>query len=96
MDWKQKHANDSEKSLEHKLVKDAIDEFLFNLKTDKNSFVYYGIMKVAMYVASIARAQALGFDPKLLRLTPDEGNERLLNFAAQLVLKDKDVTIIEV
>ncbi len=35
----------------------------------------YGIAKVANYAAQVARAQALGFDPDLLRLSDEEADE---------------------
>jgi len=92
-DWKQQHANDSEKALRHDLVESAIKELMMNLKTD-SALVRYGIVKVASYVAQVARAQALGFDPDLLRLSDDEANEQMLKLAKRAVELGKDVIVV--
>ena len=92
-DWKQQHANDSEKALRHELVESAIKELMVNLKTD-SALVEYGIVKVASYVAQVARAQALGFDPDLLILNDDEAEEQMLKFAKRAVELGKDVIFV--
>lgn len=76
-DEKQAFANEAEKALEHPLVEEVIDELLFNLRLrgQQSSLPRYGIKKVAMYVATVARAQALGIDPDTLRMTNDESDE---------------------
>jgi hypothetical protein len=75
-DWKQQHANEAEKALDHALVKNVIEEQMQNLGTD-NALVRYGLTKIAMYAASVARAQALGIDPDELRHTPEEARASL-------------------
>lgn len=80
-DWKKHHANESEKALKHPLVKDVMEELAGNLGIRGQALPEYGIAKVAAYAASVARAQALGFDPDLLRLSPEEANSELLALA---------------
>lgn len=66
---KNDHANKSDKALKHPLVIDVIDELIDNLGKKGDPLVKYGITKVAMYAAQVARAQALGIDPDDLRST---------------------------
>ena len=80
-DWKQLHANESEKAIQHPVVQDAIDELLFNLGRKRDSLPHYGISKVASYAAQVARAQALGIDPDLLRQTDDEADQAMRDLA---------------
>ncbi len=93
-DWKRVHADEAEKALEHELVKDVIDEQMFNLGTN-DDWVRYGFMKVAHYAASVARAQALGIDPDLLRLSPEEANSEVLRLAAEAVVDGIPTHLIE-
>ena len=76
-DEKQAFANEAEKALSHPLVIEVIDELAFNLTngSHRDGLVRYGIKKVAMYVATVARAHALGIDPDTLRTTDDEDTE---------------------
>ena len=74
-DWKLQHANEAEKALEHDLVKYVMEELLDNLGLTGQALPAYGVRKVAIYAAQVARAQALGFDPELLRLSNEEVNE---------------------
>ena len=89
-DWKQVHANEAEKALVTPLVQDVIEELLDNLGTD-SALVRCGITKVASYAAQVARAQALGFDPELLRLSPDEADAQGLAKARMAVAHGKPV-----
>ena len=98
-DWKQKHANESDKTLAHEIVRGVIDELMgnlsmFGIKND-DALVRLGLNKVAMYAAQVSRAQALGFDPNTLRMTPDEANEALIRQAERIVLSGGDVIVIE-
>jgi hypothetical protein len=93
-DWKQQHANDAEKALDYDLVKDVIAEQMGNLGTD-DKLVRYGLTKIAMYSASVARAQALGFDPDLLRLSAEEANDEQLKLAIAAVKSGKPVWVID-
>lgn len=94
-DWKQVHANEAEKALGTKLVKDVIAEQLDNLGRTGDALAEYGLAKIAMYAASVARAQALGFDPELLRLSADEANEALLAKARLAVELGKPVWLLD-
>lgn len=85
-DWKQKHADEAERTLDHQLVIDAMDEFAGNMGFKREGLAEYGLAKVAFYAATVARAQALGFDPDLLRLSSAEGYSVMLEQAAQAVL----------
>lgn len=94
-DWKQAHANEAEKALDTTLVKDVIREQLENLGREDDALAKYGLTKIAMYAASVARAQALGFDPELLRLNADEANDALLAKARLAVELGKPVWLID-
>lgn len=76
LDWKAQHGVDSEKALDHELVVAVMAELRENLGVSDTGLPAYGIRKVAYYAASVARAQALGFDPNLLRITDSEANVR--------------------
>lgn len=71
-DWRDDHADEASKSIEHELVEDVIEEFMDNIGLKDKGLPAYGIRKVALYAAQVARADALGFDPNLLRSTEDE------------------------
>lgn len=94
-DWKRQHANDASASISHPLVEDVIAELLTNLGLPHGGLPAYGVRKVALYAAQVARAQALGFDPELLRLTEDEGNKAQMALAAELVWRGVPVHLIE-
>lgn len=84
-DWKQLHANEADKALAHPLVEEVIAEQLGNLGHSNNPLVEYGLTKIAHYAAVVARAQALGFDPDLLRLTPQEATAEQVRLVAEAV-----------
>lgn len=99
-DWKQHHANEAEKAFDQPLVKEVIEEFVGNMKSNyavdlSDGLPHYGLMKVAMYVASVARAEALGFDPNLLRLSPTEATEAQLRLAQMAAELGKPVWVLE-
>lgn len=97
-DWKNKHANDSLKALEHEIVRDVEREYIDNMRgygVDLGKGLpSYGLHKVMLYVAQVARAQALGFDPDLLHATPAEATEAQLELARQMVEAGMPVTVI--
>lgn len=101
--WKDKHANDAERALEHEMVKGVIDEFADNLRHNPDvaaggfysGLFCYGFRKCMSYVAQVARAQALGFDPDTLRMTPGEVTEAQINLARMAVEAGKPVHVIE-
>ena len=84
-DWKNAHANEANRAIEHELVEDVIAELLDNLGIADGGLPAYGIRKVARYAAMVARAQALGFDPNLLRLSNSEATSEQLRIAAEAV-----------
>lgn len=93
-DWKQLHANAADETLKHPLVQDVMAELRGNLGVSDDGLPAYGIAKVAHYAAQVARAQALGFDPDLLRMTPEEADSAQLQIAAAAVLAGVPVTMI--
>lgn len=98
-DWKQEHANASDKALTHEMVTGVIDELMDNIRSNygdraASALTRYGISKVAMYAAQVARAQALGFDPNLLRMTPEEANSDQLRIAAEAALAGVPVSML--
>lgn len=94
-DEKQAFANEAEKALSHKLVEDVVDEALTNHGGDKSSLLYYSLMKVAMYTATVARAQALGIDVDELRSTREEATEGMLRQARAFVAAGKPVLRVD-
>lgn len=94
LDWKQRHANDSETATEHELVMNAVANIAQNLGILKGSLPWLALLKIANVAAQVARAEALGFDPDLLRLTEDEANDEATRRAAELVLAGVPVRVI--
>lgn len=94
-EWKQKHASDCDAAVGHDLVKKVIDEFLMNIRATDDALVRYGCTKIATYAAQVARAQALGFDPNLLRLDPAAANEELMKLAQLAVESGKPIVVIQ-
>lgn len=94
-DWKQHHADESEKVFENESVQTVMQEFADNMGFKLKGLLKYGLMKVISYTAQVARAQALGFDPELLRMTPDEANEQMLEKARIAVESGKPVWVME-
>lgn len=94
-DWKDAHANAASNSIEHPLVEQVIEEFMDNIGLADSGLPAYGIRKVALYAAQVARAHALGFDPELLRATPEESTSHQLDMAARAVLEGIPVHMIE-
>lgn len=86
-DWREIHMGASGRALQHPLVRDVMDEYADNMGFDQKGLPWYGLSKVARYVAAVARAEALGFDPDLLRLSRDEANSAQMTLAAELVLR---------
>ncbi|TFD80728.1 hypothetical protein E3T54_03015 [Cryobacterium sp. Sr8] len=86
-DWKDAHANAASESIEHPMVEGVIEEFMGNVGLADVGLPAYGIRKVALYAAQVARAHALGFDPELLRLTAAECG------AEQLALAERAATL---
>lgn len=99
-DWKQAHAEASAAADEHPIVQQVIDNLVENLTNNfgpvaGNQLVRASIQKVAHVGAQVARAQCLGFDPDLLRLTPDEANSALMRQAAEMVFRGVPTQIVD-
>lgn len=102
-DWKSKHANESERVLEHHIVKPILEEFEDNLRHNPdvaakhfNSALFcYGFRKCLSYVAQVARAEGMGFDPETLRGTPEEITKHQMELAQMAVNAGKPVWIVQ-
>jgi hypothetical protein len=94
-DWKKQFANDAERAILHPLTQENIDELLFNLRSDRNGLPYYGILKLCNVVAQVARADAMGIDPELLRLSADEVNEWLGKMIEAFADAGKPVIVVD-
>jgi stalled ribosome rescue protein Dom34 len=82
-------------ALKHPLVESVIEEQMFNLRiSPDDDLAKYGLMKIATYAAQVARAQALGFDPDLLRLTDEEATEAQLRLLKAFEQAGKPVTVV--
>lgn len=93
-DWKQHHADEAEKAVIHDLVAGVIDEQMDNLNRS-DPLARYGLMKIAHYAATVARAQALGFDPELLKVTASEAESEQLRVAAEATLRGIPVYMLD-
>lgn len=98
-DWKQIHANESEKAIEHEIVTNIVDELMLNLSNNfkvpkDHPFVRRNAFKIANAAAQVARAQALGFPPEALLLTPDESSAAILRQAEAAVRAGRPVAVI--
>lgn len=88
-DWKQKLAEDADGALKHDLVTSVIDEYIDNMSPVvdlSKGLPRYGLTKIAHYVAIVARAQALGIDPDLVRLSATEANKQMLALAKRAAI----------
>lgn len=94
-DWKDAHANAASASIKHELVEGVIEEFMDNIGLADKGLPAYGIRKVAHYAAMVARADALGFDPNLLRMTNAEATSHQLELAARAVLAGIPVHMLD-
>jgi hypothetical protein len=63
-DWKEHHANEAEKALDQDLVQRVLTEFAGNMGFERDGLPEYGLVKIVLTVAQVARAEALGFDPQ--------------------------------
>lgn len=93
--WKQAHARQAARALGHELVRDVMEELRVNLRAPEGGLEVYGIAKVASYAAQVARAQALGFDPDLLRLSDEEADEEILKIARQAAESEVPVWVVD-
>jgi hypothetical protein len=94
-DWTNDHANSASASIKHQLVEGVIEEFMDNIGLPDSGLPAYGIRKVAHYAAMVARAEALGFDPNLLRMTNEEATSHQLELAARAVALGIPTHLIE-
>lgn len=100
-DWKQDFANDAEKAFAHQIVKETLDEYVYNMRGNYSvnldkGLPKYGLMKVMNAVAIVARAQALGIDPDLLRLSNEEASAEIIAMARRFHAAGKPVVVVEV
>lgn len=99
--WKQDHANKSEKAIGHELVQSVINEFKFNLRLNPevgpdDALWDYGLMKICNAVAQVARAQALGFNPNILKMSDSEIGETRLRLIKIAVKTGKPVIVLQI
>lgn len=85
-EWKQAHADAADLTVAHPIVERVMAELRSNLGMSGDGLPAYGIAKVAHYAAQVARAQALGFDPDLLRMTAEDATSEQLRLAANAAL----------
>ncbi len=69
-------------------------EFAFNMGFALGGLPKYGLRKVALYAAQVARAQALGFDIELLRMSAEEATEERLDRARMAVESGVPVFVV--
>ena len=95
-DWKNDHANEASKAVKHPICQAVIEELIDNLGVSHKGLPAYGIRKVALYAAQVARAQALGFDPDLLRVNAAEANDEQRKFLAAFERGGVPVVVVRV
>lgn len=93
-DWKEHHANEAGKALDRGLVQRVLTEFAGNMGFERDGLPEYGLTKIVLTVAQVARAEALGFDPELLRLTAEEADEEGLKLARIAAESGKPVWVL--
>ncbi len=94
-DEKQALANEAEKALSHDLVTNAREEALRNHGGKEGDLLWCSFAKVAMYTASVSRAQALGINPDELRLSSEESRASLQARARRSVELGKPTFLID-
>ena len=94
-EWKNQHAQSANQSIKHELVENVIEEFMDNINIADSGLPAYGIRKVAHYAAMVARADALGFDPNLLRMSDGEASSLQLKLAATAVALGIPVNMLD-
>lgn len=97
-DWKKKLSEDAGQALNHDLVVGVVDEQIANIAqfgSPPTNLLRHGLLKIALYAAQVARAQALGIDPDLLRLSAEEANSETLRLAAEAVAQGIPTFLIE-
>lgn len=95
MDWKKKHANESERAMEHPLVIRYVESLYEQIEANSGPPPKYMLYKTASIAAQVARAQALGFDPELLRLPEEQGDNLMWELAARAVYEGVPVHRLE-
>ena len=95
-DWKKDFANEVDKAIFHEMTQQAIDELLFNLRADRNSMAYYGLLKLCNTVGHVARAQALGIDVDRLRMDANESAEWMMTLAESAAEGGAPVLVVTV
>lgn len=94
-DWKKHHANEAEKAVENEMVQNVLTEFAKNMGFERKGLPEYGLSKIVSYVSQVARAEALGFDPHLLRMTDEEADESMLRLAEIAAESGKPVWVVQ-
>lgn len=100
-DWKRHHANEAEKAHKQPLVEEVVEEFIENMSRNYHidlgsGLPSYGLHKCMAAAMIVARAEALGFDPELLRLSSDEeGDQQQLELAKIAAESGKPVWVID-
>jgi hypothetical protein len=93
-----RHATAAEKALDHELVKKVIKEQYGNITqnfgAEPEGLIHYGLLKIARYAAQVARAEAEGFDPDLLRVSPERATEMQMELMAMALAADKEVFVV--
>jgi hypothetical protein len=92
--WRTHHAEASACAINHELVEFVRQELADNLGVRGQALPEYGIAKVAQYAAQVARAQALGFDPDLLRMSDEECDAAMLRLAQEAVAAGQPVWVL--
>jgi hypothetical protein len=93
-DWKQAHANEAEQYAQHEMVESALSEFAMNMGFERKGLPEYGLLKIVSYVAQVVLAGARGFDPELLRMTPEEATEAQLRLMRAFQEAGKPVVVV--
>jgi len=90
--WRKAIANDAEASLDARLLTEAVEEFVDNMKRNygidlSQGLPNYGLMKCLAIASIVSRAAALGIDPEVLAFSRIDDLMRLDSEAFGRILK---------
>ena len=82
-------------SIQHPVVRGAMEEFALNMRFELRGLPEYGLEKVTQYAAIAARCEALGIDPDAMRMDDDEVAEHRAKLARAFLDDGKPVVVVE-
>jgi len=94
-DWKNAHANEATDFAKHPFIDEVLTEFATNMGFERKGLPEYGLQKIVHYVAQVVLARAKGFEPELLIMTAEEGNEHQRKLMRMFLEAGKPVIVTD-